>query len=849
MSLPPATKDISEHPKAGSVVAPTDKAAKEADVSRKFADQINFYGVIEAFRQGRMPDNHQIDETLQYLLKTSPVDENKLSPDGRKLVQDTREIIETARVIVAEKNVDELFQNFIWNTRDVSLHSVKMDPGAVAPVDGAKVDEDRQTAVRHLRTILSLILTNSEVRKLLSDFSVIGRDILAKGVSKVAESLRPGKEELAHVDEAAPQDEFVTEGGRKVGPSETPVLQAKVPGTDTVVEHHPRVDDVTVTTGDGSQKSGKQIVGEGRAAAADVKDNAKDTAFQAQDTAQEKADQARQQGNVEGAGPDTSSSETEKKKRGLKERIRGYAGGMSERVPKQQRDRASEHIERGRKFLAEEYFPVERRDQFIYRGKKVIIECQKHDDYQDAIRWLLDEVERYASHGQTVAGHGKERGSAITQDRALSAAMSELRTLLERFANSRSMDGIFDASNALIDDARRDDEFRNWFHRFNTYIRKVLLEAGFVLEDDCNHEGNEILESGRQFWDHKYKEHFDNLFDAIGKWFSAMGEDPLNKRFGEDWARLTHDLLFDSEGSLKFKADLWSDIRNVILPTMVKQVGYLPIPRVEYTDDALDLVVENITLQGRNLFPNIISMEAFNFLKFSPYDAIQDERHHEFTITLAQIQADMRDVALYFHKKTGFPKMKDSGIADVILGGQGMTATIHLVSADRDRSSVFKVKNVHVKVDSLKFSIRDSKHDIVYKSLKPIATTLVKRHIQKVVAQAIRTGLEYLDGQLVTVRDRMEETKTNEELSRHQVLQDCQLFKHKKDESASIKTSESKSHFKVVHNKRASMIQVHPAAGWVNRTTEREEKAKEGKEWRSEAFSIVSDPTTSSTSS
>lgn len=96
-----------------------------------------------------------------------------------------------------------------------------------------------------------------------------------------------------------------------------------------------------------------------------------------------------------------------------------------------------------------------------------------------------------------------------------------------------------------------------------------------MLEDDCNHEGNGILESGRHFWDHKYKEHFDNLFDAIGKWFSAMGEDPLNKRFGEDWARLTRDLLFDSEGSLKFKADLWSDIRNLILPMMMNEVRHL----------------------------------------------------------------------------------------------------------------------------------------------------------------------------------------------------------------------------------------------------------------------------------
>jgi hypothetical protein len=58
--------------------------------------------------------------------------------------------------------------------------------------------------------------------------------------------------------------------------------------------------------------------------------------------------------------------------------------------------------------------------------------------------------------------------------------MSELRTLLERFANNRSMSGIFDASNALIDDARRDDEFRNWFHRLNTYIRKASTFYGHV---------------------------------------------------------------------------------------------------------------------------------------------------------------------------------------------------------------------------------------------------------------------------------------------------------------------------------------------------------------------------------
>lgn len=116
MSLPPAQKDISENPQAGSVTVPVDKVQKDADIDRKvryfcfvislggidfywpfFFIKLRLYGVIEAFRRGRMPDNRQIDETLAYVRENSFVDINKLSPDGRKLIQDIRDIVETVR--------------------------------------------------------------------------------------------------------------------------------------------------------------------------------------------------------------------------------------------------------------------------------------------------------------------------------------------------------------------------------------------------------------------------------------------------------------------------------------------------------------------------------------------------------------------------------------------------------------------------------------------------------------------------------------------------------------------------------------------------------------------------------
>ena len=137
------------------------------------------------------------------------------------------------------------------------------------------------------------------------------------------------------------------------------------------------------------------------------------------------------------------------------------------------------------------------------------------------------------------------------------------------------MDIIIDPINQLIDDAKNDEEFRRWFQSVDAYTRKLLLEPGYVLESACNSDGHQVRDSGRRFYNEKYKAHFDRLFDSIGTWFSSMGEDPLNKRFGNDWARLTHDLLFDSEGSLKFKPDLWMDIRKVILPSIVDRVRHI----------------------------------------------------------------------------------------------------------------------------------------------------------------------------------------------------------------------------------------------------------------------------------
>lgn len=105
---------------------------------------MHLYGVVEAFRNGRMPSNDQIDKTLRYVLDHSPVHTERLSPEGRNLINDVRDIVETARLMVLQKNADELFQYFVWHTQEVDREKLGPRDAEQKPVSAQKAKEDSQ---------------------------------------------------------------------------------------------------------------------------------------------------------------------------------------------------------------------------------------------------------------------------------------------------------------------------------------------------------------------------------------------------------------------------------------------------------------------------------------------------------------------------------------------------------------------------------------------------------------------------------------------------------------------------------------------------------------------------------
>ncbi|GAA5973135.1 hypothetical protein JCM3765_006444, partial [Sporobolomyces pararoseus] len=394
-------------------------------------------------------------------------------------------------------------------------------------------------------------------------------------------------------------------------------------------------------------------------------------------------------------------------------------------------------------------------------------------------------------------------------------------------------------------DSKNDSELRSWFHELNVYIRQCLQEPGYIMKDECDRRGRELKDSSKKFWDPKegkYAGHKDRFFDEVQSFFTSYADDGLNQRLGESVKTLFSDLLFNSDGNLEYKPHLWKDIRSVILPEIFTSLGYIPIPRAEYTSDDVDLVLENLTLESANLLPNLFELEARNYFKLSPYENLGDVSKHSFWISFSQVQCDLKDVAFYIKKKTGFPKISDSGYADVFLGGKGLSGKVHLESTGR-RDHAFKVVEVKIKIDKLKFAVRDAKHSFLINTLRPLATGLIKGALTKAIEAAIRSGLEQVDMQVADIRERLDEAKQQEGTSKLDSLKASFNQKKAEGERKKAKAEEAapSGRFSLTLEPDQKLVNWSARDSMVEKIGSHQETAKKtgAKEWESESFTLA----------
>ncbi|KAI5457783.1 hypothetical protein BGZ63DRAFT_67891 [Mariannaea sp. PMI_226] len=768
-----------------NVNKPTDTVQKEADISRK----LQLYGIAKAFQNGKVPSNDQIDIALSSFLQSKALSDppETLSDDGKILVKDTQEVVKQAKSLLLSKNEGNLIQDFVWETTKFDPQSVNT-PNAPVSKDVAKKDGD--DALQGLRTLGTLLITNGQFRKLLQDCTILLRDMAGDAATSAASRVRPSEEQLNQMDHAA---------------------------EDNTWHEKPDFSKANLKQQARGMYPGK------------VKKDVQDTAGAGLDAAQ----------NNDGSQFDPNA--------GVNAAITTAQDKIDSQVGEKEKKNILQVNEDFRRRAREYYdkkMPQERKDQTIFRLKKMILECQQHEDYSQAIQTLLRLAETYGKHGRTYG-----QGSADTTKQARSgfaAAEADLRTLIERFANGTSTSDLWESIGQIYKDADKDRELRQWFKNMDSYIRRCLLEQGYILDDASTQEWNHLYEQGRYLLREKYRGHTDRVIDETKFLADQFDKDAQNQAFAQSLNKLFKDLGTDADGKVVFKPHLIKDLTEIIIPSVLTNIAYIPIPRIEYSDSQFDAIIENLVLESDNFTPNVLEISSENYFRWGR-KRIANKSHQTFEVKVAGIQMDLRDVSFHVKRKKGFPSITDTGVMDIILPGDGFSFKMKVASAHKkDSQNFFKVEKVIVDFKGLNLKVKKSSHKLLYALAKPIALRVMRKPIQKAVEKAIKDQCNKLDSQLFRVKQEVDratdEAKSSPENAPNIYNRYMTALKNefgKKKEQAQAAVADKKANIAFV--KEDSIFpDIHLPGGISSKASEYKDLACKGDKWESPVFSVGS---------
>ncbi|KAI9376017.1 hypothetical protein BJX61DRAFT_26997 [Aspergillus egyptiacus] len=774
-------------PHRGSVNVPTDTKQKEKDINTK----LQLFGIYHAFKYGKLPSNKQCDVALNSALNhralTKP--SQQLSEEGRVLVDDLRNVIEDAKKLILSKNDGQLLQEFIYDAENISGEEMEK-PGVTVSKDTAR--QDAAKAQEGLKTLGTLLITNGEFRKLMNDAMIIVRDIAGDVSQKAAERVRPSEEELSQADQ---------------------------PAEENVWHEKPDI------SGYREQMKSRFNRSKAQQEASDVANTGKQAATGDQ--------QPRSTEDVDPRSGLSAAAEHAKSK-------------IPEDKEQEAHGRTQEYREKTKKYLSQK-MPQERREQHIWRLKKMVLEIQGHRDYQQAVETLLDLAEKYGGHSREMTQQGSGTFQGTRSQGPVQRMEKNLRTLIERFANSTSMDDLFESLEQIYRDADKDPELKGWFRNMNSFIRKTLQQQGFVMEDDWNRQYNQLSDHGRFLLRDRYRNHTDRILDEAKFLGDQFNRDPQNKAFGDSVQKLFDDLGRDESGNAKFKPHLVKDLRDVILPAIFENVRYVPVPRIEMSDPMADVVIENLVVESDNLMPNVVEFGSDNYLRWGR-KKISNKRDNKVMLSVSGIQADLRDVSYYINKKQGFPSITDIGVMDIFLGGEGFSFKVMASTAQKeDRQNFFKLDKVAVKIDEIDIKLKKSKHKVLFSIFKPLLFRTVRPAIQKVLEQKIRESFERADSFAFEVHNEAQRVKgqvrENPQEAPNVYNRYMNVLRGKMEEKRRQAQQVAQRDTKVQTTttlKGSLFPDIKLPGGITTKATEYDELARKGERWESPIFTMGS---------
>jgi hypothetical protein len=336
---------------------------------------------------------------------------------------------------------------------------------------------------------------------------------------------------------------------------------------------------------------------------------------------------------------------------------------------------------------------------------------------------------------------------------------------------------------------------RRWFVEVDEWFETAIRQTGFAVSPEGTHKAEALYERGRELFTARVDDTSSRtstdanmILNELLLLANGVATDGPTSRLTSAIAALASSVpIFSARATVtasaeatrtaaRVRAELVRDALGWALPRILRALGAIPMPRVEFTSPMADAAIDALLLTAPTL-PN----EPANASASLVPDSILVQSWNEIRVELAPAEGEVGGVRSvntvrlrieglrlgahrvgYYARYKGWLGYEDEGLVSLDIGkpgakGQGLSADIELefdtdptdddsdLAADLETPAapLFRVRSVVTDVPGLALRIDKSKHWIINKGiLQPLVGSVGRAAVKFVAAGQLRKALE-----------------------------------------------------------------------------------------------------------
>lgn len=399
----------------------------------------------------------------------------------------------------------------------------------------------------------------------------------------------------------------------------------------------------------------------------------------------------------------------------------------------------------------------------LKRLKQTVINLRQRPDYSKSVSTLGLLIRRYAMVYSRAADEVAELAQKdVHENKETDRALKNLWAFVTSFGDKKEWEKCEEIFHRIMSHKDKDPEFENLMQETGDSLQRLLTDPDFF--DNADEKLRELREkSGKVGTETNLREDVDELLQQLSVTYQSVLRDEDIHNIITTTLRIVGVL---SPTNSATNPALVQDALNVFIPLAINAIQYVPIPRLEISTPAIDLLLENLiiepgkTVNSTSFLPYRLKIENYNNVE------IRKTRFRTATTTkslmlikIDGLSAQADEIGFWLRTHSGLFRLADQGIGGFALDERGID--IHLeVEICRDRlDQMLTLRGVRVRVHKLNYHLNKSRFSWLGWLIKPLLRPLLKTTMEIQLAYAIGDFLRAANRELLYARERLRATR------------------------------------------------------------------------------------------